>query len=294
MMDNRTIYKGTEAITNAIELTDLTKQYPNFSLDHLNLILPMGCIMGFIGENGAGKSTTIHAMLGLISKNGGTVRLLGQEVGQDIPASIKEQIGVVLDECCFSEMLHAKDVNQIMKAAYRTWSEETFFQYLHRFSVDEKKRVKDYSRGMKMKLSISCALSHATRLLILDEATSGLDPVSRDELLDLFYEFIQDEQHSIFMSSHITSDLEKICDYIALIHRGKLRFCEEKDTLLQRFGILKCSEQLSGEIDPAAIHGKRTTAFGVDMLVERSRIPQNFKVEHVTLDDLLIYLSKSK
>lgn len=292
MMDNRTIYKGTEAITNAIELTDLTKQYPNFSLDHLNLILPMGCIMGFIGENGAGKSTTIHAMLGLISKNGGTVRLLGQEVGQDIPASIKEQIGVVLDECCFSEMLHAKDVNQIMKAAYRTWSEETFFQYLHRFSVDEKKRVKDYSRGMKMKLSISCALSHATRLLILDEATSGLDPVIRDEVVELFYEFTRDEQHSILISSHILSDLEKLCDYIAFLQKGKLLLCEEKDELLSRYCMVQGTPEEIYAIDPSKVLSEKHTAYGASAILRREDAPRDLQTSPIGMEELFIAMVK--
>ncbi len=180
-----------------------------------------------------------------------------------------------------------------MKAAYRTWNSKTFFRHVHRFFLDETKRIKDYSRGMKMKLSIACALAHDSRLLILDEATSGLDPVTRDELLDLFYEFIQDEQHSIFMSSHITSDLEKICDYVTYIHKGKLILCQEKDGLMQRMGILKCSETVFRDIDPAAVHGKRTTAFGVEALVERQKIPAGLVVEHASLDDILIYLVKS-
>ncbi len=278
---------------NALEIKGLTKHYPAFSLDHIDLTLPMGSVMGFIGENGAGKSTTIFSILGAIRRDGGTVRILGQDTAQGIPLSLKEQIGVVLDECCLPETLNLKDINGIMKAAYRTWNSKTFFRHVHRFFLDETKRIKDYSRGMKMKLSIACALAHDSRLLILDEATSGLDPVTRDELLDLFYEFIQDEQHSIFMSSHITSDLEKICDYVTYIHKGKLILCQEKDGLMQRMGILKCSETVFRDIDPAAVHGKRTTAFGVEALVERQKIPAGLVVEHASLDDILIYLVKS-
>ena len=278
---------------NALEIKGLTKHYPAFCLDHIDLTLPMGSVMGYIGENGAGKSTTIFSILGAIRRDGGTVRILGQDTAQGIPLSLKEQIGVVLDECCLPETLNLKDINGIMKAAYRTWNSKTFFRHVHRFFLDETKRIKDYSRGMKMKLSIACALAHDSRLLILDEATSGLDPVTRDELLDLFYEFIQDEQHSIFMSSHITSDLEKICDYVTYIHKGKLILCQEKDGLMQRMGILKCSETVFRDIDPAAVHGKRTTAFGVEALVERQKIPAGLVVEHASLDDILIYLVKS-
>lgn len=278
---------------NALEIKGLTKHYPAFCLDHIDLTLPMGSVMGFIGENGAGKSTTIFSILGAIRRDGGTVRILGQDTAQGIPLSLKEHIGVVLDECCLPETLNLKDINGIMKAAYRTWNSKTFFRHVHRFFLDETKRIKDYSRGMKMKLSIACALAHDSRLLILDEATSGLDPVTRDELLDLFYEFIQDEQHSIFMSSHITSDLEKICDYVTYIHKGKLILCQEKDGLMQRMGILKCSETVFRDIDPAAVHGKRTTAFGVEALVERQKIPAGLVVEHASLDDILIYLVKS-
>ncbi len=283
---------GTGSARNALEIKGLVKNYPTFCLDHIDLTLPMGCVMGFIGENGAGKSTTILSILGAVNRDSGTVRILGQDTAQGIPLPLKEQIGVVLDECCLPETLNLKDINGIMQAAYRTWNCKTFFRYVHRFFLDETKRIKDYSRGMKMKLSIACALSHDSRLLILDEATSGLDPVTRDELLDLFYEFIQDEQHSIFMSSHITSDLEKICDYVTYIHKGKLLLCQEKDRLLGRMGILKCSEALFRDIDPAAVHGKRTTAFGVEALVERQKIPASFTVEHASLDDILIYLVK--
>ena len=283
----------TGSAGNALEIKGLTKNYPAFCLDHIDLTLPMGCVMGFIGENGAGKSTTILSILGAVNRDDGTVRILGQDTARGIPLSLKEHIGVVLDECCLPETLNLKDINGIMQAAYRTWDSKTFFRYVHRFFLDETKRIKDYSRGMKMKLSIACALSHDSRLLILDEATSGLDPVTRDELLDLFYEFIQDEQHSIFMSSHITSDLEKICDYVTYIHRGKLLLCREKDALLQQMGILKCSENLLSDIDPAAIHGKRNTAFGVEALVERQKVPSGFTVEHASLDDILIYLVKS-
>ncbi len=277
---------------NALEIENLTKHYPSFSLNHISLNLPMGCVMGFIGENGAGKSTTISLILDLIRRDSGSVRILGQDTSRGLALPLKEQIGVVLDECCFSEVLTLEDVDAIMNAAYRTWSSQQFRRLGKEFGLDPKKRIKNYSRGMKMKLSIACALSHDSRLLILDEATSGLDPVVRDELLDLFYEFIQDEEHAIFMSSHITGDLEKICDYIALIHQGNLLFCEEKDSLLDRMAILKCPAAIASEIDPAAICGKRVTPFGMEALVNRFLIPQGFATEHASLDDILVYLVK--
>ena len=279
---------------NALEIKNLRKHYPTFSLNDISLTLPMGCVMGFIGENGAGKSTTINLILDLIRRDSGSIQILGRDTGGGLPPELKEQIGVVLDECCFPEMLDLEDIDAVMAAAYRTWSRERFRRYGKEFSLNPKKKIKDYSRGMKMKLSIACALSHDSRLLILDEATSGLDPVIRDEMLDLFYEFIQDESHAIFMSSHITSDLEKICDYIALIHHGNLLFCEEKDTLLNQMGVLKCSRQTAESLDPDAVYGRRTTAFGVEALVNRFMIPRDLTAEHATLDDILVYLVKGE
>lgn len=246
-------------------------------------------ISGLTGENGAGKSTTINAALGLIGREAGRVSISSSE---ELDSGAKEEIGVVFDGSNYPDIRSPRKISAVMKRIYRSWDEAAFFQLLKKLSLPPDKQIRQFSKGMKMKLAISAALSHHSRLLILDEATSGLDPVTRDELLDLFYEFIQDEQHSIFMSSHITSDLEKICDYVTYIHKGKLLLCQEKDRLLGRMGILKCSEALFRDIDPAAVHGKRTTAFGVEALVERQKIPASFTVEHASLDDILIYLVK--
>ena len=278
---------------NAIEIHDLYKDYGDFQLDHINLTLPEGCVMGFIGENGAGKSTTIHILLDLIRADSGEVLLYGKPHTGVFPV-LKEEIGVVLDEACFPEMMNLTDINSVMQSAFRNWSEDTFFGYVKRFRLPEKKKVKDYSRGMKMKLSIAVALSHGARLLILDEATSGLDPVVRDELLDLFFEFVQDERHTIFISSHITSDLEKICDYVTFLHRGHVLLSEEKDVLLERLGILKCTREQLRELDEAAVLGVRESSFGVEALVERENVPAGLLIEHASLDDILVFLIKGE
>ena len=276
---------------NALEIRNLYKSYPGFQLENINLTLPMGCIMGFVGANGAGKSTTINLILDLIGRDKGEITVFGQD-NRSLTAAMKEELGVVLDEACFPETLSAKDVNRIMKGSYQRWSEETFASYVDRFALPWNKANKEYSRGMKMKLSIAVALSHEARLLILDEATSGLDPVVRDELLDLFFDFIQEEDHAIFMSSHITSDLEKVCDYISFIHKGKLMFSEEKDLLLERLGVLKCSQGDLKALDPGAVLGKRSTAFGVEALVERRKVPSGLVVDRAALDDIMVFLSK--
>ena len=201
---------------NALEVKNLSKHYPEFELDNINITLPAGCIMGFIGENGAGKSTTIKAILDLIKKDSGEVTIFGQ-TNLSRNQKLKEHIGVVMDECSFPENLNAKEIDKVMNNCYKTWNRTKYMKYLDKFALSLKKPVKEYSRGMKMKLSIAVALSHDSKLLILDEATSGLDPIVRDEILDVFLDFIQDESHSIFISSHIISDLEKICDYISQI-----------------------------------------------------------------------------
>lgn len=275
----------------ALELKNVTKRYPDFMLDSVDLALPRGCIMGFVGENGAGKSTTIQLILDLIRRDGGQIAVLGQD-NQKGMEKIKHRLGVVLDESCFPESLNARDIQAILKNIYRNWDAARFEGLCRRFALPEGKAVKDYSRGMKMKLSIAAALSHGAELLILDEATSGLDPVVRDEILDVFLEFIQDERHSILVSSHIISDLEKICDYITLIHRGRILFSEPKDDLLDRYGILKCSERELERISPAAIRGVKRHSFGTEALVERAEVPGGYTVDRAGLEDIMLYFIK--
>ena len=198
---------------NALEITGLYKQYEGFALRDVTFTLPSGCVMGFIGENGAGKTTTIKAILNLIRRDAGSIRVLGQDNITDERA-VKERIGVVLEDGCFLNTMNARQVDVLMGKAYQNWHSEQFFGFLKRFGIDDGKKIKDYSKGMRMKVNIAAAMSHDAELLLMDEPTSGLDPVVRDEVLDLFYDFMQDEGHSILLSSHITSDLDKIADYI--------------------------------------------------------------------------------
>lgn len=273
---------------NALEIKNLNKRYDDFVLDNLNFTLPSGCIMGFIGENGAGKSTTIKLILNLIKKESGEIRVLGKDTSV-AERQLKENIGVVMDESCFPENLRVKDINLIMKNIYKTWNETMFYQYVDKFELPQKKFVKEYSRGMKMKLSIACALSHDSKILILDEATSGLDPIVRDEILDVFLDFIQDESHSVFISSHIISDLEKICDYITFIHKGKLIFSQPKDQLLEEYGILKCSESELQTVDSNAIKGLKRGSFGIQALVKKDKITSNLLVDSTSIEEIMLY-----
>lgn len=273
---------------NALEIRSLQKHRKGFSLDGINLTLPAGCIMGLIGENGAGKTTTIKLMLDMIRKDGGTVRILGKDSAE----ISKEDIGVVLDEVGLPTCLTACQVDKIMSKAYTQWSSDEFFAYLKRLNVPENKAFSALSRGMKMKLGIACALSHKAKLLILDEATSGLDPVVRDEVIDILLDFTRDEEHSVLISSHIVSDLEKICDYIAFLHKGRLILCEEKDRLYEQYGIIRCDEKTLSAIEPSAVIGKRVSAFGVEAIVRRDTVPEGVSIAPVGIEELFIFMVK--
>ena len=277
---------------NAIDLRGLRKEYKGFTLDNISLSLPMGCIMGFIGENGAGKSTTIKAMLGLIGKDSGEVLLLGKDPLKD--RTVMEDIGLVLDSGFFPPEMNAKALGTALSSIYRNWDSAAFRAFLSRFEIDPAKKVKEYSRGVVMKLSLTAALSHKAKLLILDEATSGLDPIVRDDILDLLFEFIEDEQHSVFLSSHITDDLEKIADYVAFLHKGKLVLSAEKDLLLDSFGILKCSEAELQSLSPTSVTGMRKSEFGVTALVKKYELPARYQVEPASLEDIMLYSIKGK
>ena len=275
---------------NALELQHVYKQYSDFSIRDLNLSLPQGCVMGLVGENGAGKSTTIRMILDMVQPDSGKIAVLGQYAGKNFNA-VKEDIGVVLDEPAFTDCLSARQVDKIMGLTFRNWDSNRFREYLDRFSLPEKKTVKEYSRGMKMKLSIAVALSHHPKLLLLDEATSGLDPVVRDDILDIFFEFTREEDHSILMSSHIVSDLEKICDYVAFLHQGDLVECTEKDILLEKYGLIHGPREMIAELGPL-VRGKKETPYGVEALVERARIPAGMTAHPVGLEELFVYLTK--
>lgn len=277
---------------NAIETKGLCKIYDDFRLDNISLVLPAGCIMGLVGENGAGKSTTIKLIMDAIKADAGQVTVMGTDNKSKEFASLKEEIGVVLDEAYFPEVLNAKNVNSVMKNTYKNWNEKCYYDYMEKFSLPLKKEFKDYSRGMKMKLAIAVALSHDPKLLILDEATSGLDPMIRDEILDIFNDFTRDEMHSVLLSSHIVSDLEKICDYIAFIHKGKLVFCEEKDRLLEEYGIVRLSKADFETVPEKAIKGKKVTSFGVEALVLKDAVSSAFTVERASVEDIILFIAK--
>lgn len=279
----------------AVEVQGLTKRYPGFTLDHVSFAVPSGSIVGFIGENGAGKSTTMKAVLNLIRRDEGSVRLLGREDGAEYP-EIKEQIGVVFDESYFPDNLKIRDVDRIMRSIFRSWESGKFLDYCRRFGLPEKKIVKTFSRGMKMKLSIAAALSHQTKLLIMDEATSGLDPVVRNEILDLFQEFVQEEDHTVFLSSHITSDIERIADYILLIHKGRILLFEDKDTLLYEYGVVRCSREQAQKLDKALIVGVRRSQFETEVLVRNRKALKeqpDLVVDRASLEDILLFTVKN-
>ena len=276
---------------NALEIKNLTKSYPGFTLDHLNLILPSGCIMGLIGENGAGKSTTIKLILDMIHKDGGMIRILGKDNTDGIELT-KEDIGVVLDEVGIPECLTVKQVGKVMKNTFRHWNDAQYARLVRKFALPEGKQFKEFSRGMKMKMGIAIALSHNAKLLILDEATAGLDPVVRDEVVEMLIDFTREENHSILISSHIVSDLEKLCDYIAFIHKGKLLLCEEKDQLLSEYGLICCAtEELSG-IPACAIKYKKENPYGVELMVRRSAIPASVNVGPISIEELFVFMVK--
>ena len=276
---------------NAIEIKDLCKNYPGFSLDHVNLTLPCGCIMGLVGENGAGKSTTIRLILDMIARDNGTITLLGKDNRENIRL-LKEDIGVVLDEVGIPACLNPKQVGKIMANTFRNWEQAVYDSLLEKLAVPPEKPFKDFSKGMKMKLGIAIALSHRPKLLILDEATSGLDPVVRDEVLDLFSEFTREESHAVLISSHIVSDLEKICDYIAFLHRGKLLLCEEKDALKEKYGILRCSKDQLPALPPEAVIGRKETAYGVEAIARRDAVPAGLSLSPIDIEELFIFMVK--
>lgn len=280
--------------SNAIEIRGLCKRYKGFSLDSLDLDLPYGCVLGLVGENGAGKSTTIRLIMDALERDGGTVSVLGADNRSKEFLDLKEDIGVVLDETFVPEVISAKQLGKVMAGTYKNWDQSAYDGWVKRFELPPDKKFKDYSRGMTMKLGIAAALSHHPRLLLLDEATGGLDPMVREELLEVFADFAAEDGHAVLLSSHIVSDLERICDYIAFLHKGKLVLCEEKDVLLDKYGILKCSKEQLSNIPEEAVHGKRIGTYGVEALVEREFMPRDAVVDRASLEDIILYMVKEE
>ena len=278
---------------NVIELSHIQKSFGDFAIRDLNLTVPAGTICGLVGENGAGKSTTIRLLMGALRPDAGAARVLGADVSSPEFLQVKEDVRVVLDEAYFPESLNAVQVGKIMAATYRRWDQAAYDGCLKRFDLPGNKQFKDFSRGMRMKLAIAVALSHQPKLLVLDEATAGLDPIVRDEILDIFNEFTREEDHSILISSHILSDLEKLCDYIAFLHKGQLLFCEEKDRLLEEHGIFEGSRENLDCLLPEAIVAREENRYGgVRALVKRELAPAGFHLEKPTVEDIVLFLVK--
>lgn len=278
---------------NNILVQDLCKHFDGFSLNNVSFQVPKGRIVGFIGENGAGKSTTINLILNELKPDGGHVQIFGME---NTNPFVRENIGVVFDECNFHDVFTASDVERILSGIYKSWDSNLFRQYLEKFRLPRKKQIGSFSKGMKMKLSIICAMAHKPKLLILDEATTGLDPVVRDKILDLFLEFIQDEECSIFFSSHITSDIQKIADYCILIHQGKIIFEEQKDNLVYHYGIARCGKEDFASISPDDYIIHRATNVCMECLVrDKDAIRHKYRdiiVDNATLEDIMLFYIK--
>jgi ABC-2 type transport system ATP-binding protein len=279
---------------NAIELQGLKKRLGNFVLGPIDLIVPRGCIVGYIGENGAGKSTTIKLLLNLMIPDQGEIKLLGKNIREFTP-QMKKDIAYVFDDLYLPEDMTLKNVQNFHRKFYgQAWQDKTFSELIARFNLPDNKTIKHFSRGMRMQLGLALALSHRAKLLLLDEATSGLDPVIRDDILDLLLEYIQNEDHTVLVSSHILSDLEKVADYIAFIHKGQLLFIEAKDELVDQYGITSLSKEQLAEIDDKAIVGQRPHQFGVEVMLKRNLVPDDLELEKVSIEDIMVYMIKGE
>lgn len=283
---------------NAIEIKGLTKKYDGFTLDDITFDVPKGSVMGFIGQNGAGKTTTIKAIFNIISRDAGTIKVLGLDNIEN-EYEIKEDVAAVFDELPFHEDFNAKQISIVLSSVFKNWDNEKFKELLTRFALPEKKKIKQFSKGMKMKLQIATALSHDAKLLIMDEATTGLDPVVRNEILDIFREYLQDGERSILMSSHITSDLEKIADCVTFIDKGKILLSGYKDDILDTHGLLKCSKADYENIDKEDVISARITDFGVDAMVsDREMCNKKYSgavIDKTTLEEIMLfYVNRDK
>ena len=282
---------------NILELSGVGKSFPSFSLRDVGFAVPAGSIMGLIGENGAGKTTLIRLILNELRRDGGSIRIFGKDGIKD-EIAVKEQIGVVFDELCFPGEFRAKDIGAVLGRVFKTWDGGLYRRYLGDFSLPDKKRIKEYSKGMKMKLGIAAALSHRPRLLILDEATSGLDPVMRSDILDLLLDFIQDESRGVLFSSHITSDLERVADYVTFLHEGRVVFSRAKDELEEHMGILKCGASRADALKASDFLRVRRGPFGCEALVaDRAAAKRDYPdavVGPAALDEIMLLYAKGE
>ena len=281
-------------MNNLIEVKSLCKNYAGFSLDNVTFSVPKGYIMGFIGPNGAGKTTTIKSILGMIANDGGEVTLFGEKVSTDSP-QLKEDVGVVMDLPFYVDDWKVKNVEAAISPFYSRWNHDTFESLIRKFDIDKNKKVKDLSRGMKVKLMLATALSHDAKLLILDEPTSGLDPVARDELMELLLKFVSDENNSVLFSTHITSDLEKVADFITFIIGGKIEFTGERDELLERYRLIKGGTSELTVDQKKNIIGYREHSFGFEGMIRADNInkmPAGIIAEKISLEEIIVFMNK--
>ena len=283
---------------NAIEINGLTKKYDGFTLDGVSFTVPKGSIMGFIGQNGAGKTTTIRSLLNIIKTDSGEIKMLGLDHIRG-EYDIKERIAVVFDELPFHDSFTGAALSKMFAGLYGAWDEKKFFALCDRFGLPTKKKLGKFSKGMKMKMQIATALSHNAELLIMDEATTGLDPVVRNEILDMFREYLMEGDRSILMSSHITSDLEKIADCVTFIDRGKILLTGYKDDILDSHGVIKCTKSEYKEIAPADFISARVNDFGAEVMVaDRAAAARKYSgatIEKTTLEDIMLfYVNREK
>lgn len=277
---------------NAVEVRNLGKVYPGFELKNVKFTLPEGAIMGLVGENGAGKSTLIRLIMGASKASSGDVRVLGADVTGPEFQKTKDDIGVVLDEAHFPASLNAGQIGRVMADTYSRWDQREYDKYLKRLDLPEKKPIRDFSRGMRMKLALASALSHDAKLLVLDEPTGGLDPMVRDEILDILEDFTRREDRSVLISSHIVSDLEKLCDYIAFLHKGELLLFEEKDRLMEEYAMAKLSERDFEALPEEAVRGVRRGRYGVEALVERRLVNPAIPMEKPSLEEIIVFFAR--
>lgn len=280
-----------------LEIKNIKKAYDGFTLQSLSMDIPKGCIVGFVGENGAGKTTTIKAIMDMISLDEGSITIFGKDSKKD-GKQIRQEIGAVLAESSFPEYMTPKQIAKVLSSMYQQWDDHLYQSYLTQFQLPAEKQIKTYSKGMRMKLNIAMALAHHPKLLIMDEATSGLDPIVREEILDVFLDFIQDEEHAVFLSSHITSDIEKVADYIAFLHQGRLVLYEEKDTILSQYGILKTTAEKFALLQPCDYVNYRKSNYSLEILVKdqediKRRFPKEI-VDHASLEDIMLFTVKGE
>ena len=278
---------------NAINIKDLSKSFDEFSLKDVSLSLPQGSIMGLIGENGSGKTTLVKLILDALHKDSGSIEVLGNAQDKNFHL-VKEDLGIVFDNMGISDVFTVKDVEKVMSGIFKNWDKEEFLSLVEKFKIPQKTKFKELSKGNKMKLGISVALSHKAKLLILDEPINGLDPAVRDDFLNILWDFTRQEDHSILISSHIVSDLEKICDYITFLHEGKVIFSDEKDKILERYGILNCTLDNYNDLDKSIVIGCRKNPYGAEVLINRENISNALQVRGASLEEIFIYTVKGE